>query len=253
MSQNLCYRLAFLLACVALSAANPVMADQVGDLKSKGKLLFADDFNRDDGSSDEDAMGNGWTSNSPWRADGQKQAFLDDGSIRIVTAPGAGHAVTIFHDIEPAFQDCVASFRYRMNEPADTLSFDFNDPKCKTVHSGHLVIVKLSRKAIQIQDSKTGTMNLEVREKFKDTPQSPGKKRLMAATQVSIPFESRLGQWYDVAIRTQGDLLTLFVDGKEMGELRSPGISHPTKRKLNIGAKTTSPDFDDLQVHSLDQ
>ena len=70
-------------------ASNPMLT---------AKLLFTDTFNRADGSETEDALGNGWTTNSVWRADGDKQTFLEDGHLTITRLEKANHAVSVKHD-----------------------------------------------------------------------------------------------------------------------------------------------------------
>ncbi|MDG2169893.1 MAG: hypothetical protein P8L44_18440 [Opitutales bacterium] len=55
----------------------------VGVSSLTAELVFTDSFERPDGSSTEDAAGNGWTTNSAWRADGKKQVFLNNGVLEI--------------------------------------------------------------------------------------------------------------------------------------------------------------------------
>lgn len=234
---------------LALIVATPLLADETALLEARGKLLFADDFNRDDGSSVTDAPGNGWTSNSVWRAEGRKQVFLTDGTLRIATTPGASHGATMFHDISPAFGDGVIQLRFRMAAD-EAFILDFNDPKCNTVHSGHLVKVSVSRNGIVLKDSKTGDQNRRIRELREKQELTPEILEALAAKSVTLPCQLADGHWHAMSLITQSDVLSVNIDGKDIGQLKSEGIAHPTKRKICIGAKK-SPELDDFKVWML--
>lgn len=241
-----------LIPFFALSAAllSPSYADDSALLEKSGTLLFADDFEREDGSTGKDALGKGWTSNSPWRANDQKQAFINDGVLHVVTVKDAGHAAVLFQELSPAFRDGAIRLKFRA-EAGESFAIEFNDPQCKTVHSGHIAGIKFDEKSITLFDSKTGGMDIELREKRKASPKDAALRKLLASKSKRVPFSDSPGQWHDLILLTTGDTMRVSVDGKVIGEFQSEGFSHATKRKINW-TSLNSPDFDEIEVWSLD-
>jgi hypothetical protein len=107
--------------------------DDTALLKAHGTLLLDDDFNRDEPAPDKESIGNGWTTNSAWRAKGHKQVDLADGAMHVAKHAEADHGVAIFHDV--AFQDGAVELRFKLGE-GDDLGLDFVDRDLKTVHAG---------------------------------------------------------------------------------------------------------------------
>ncbi len=242
-----------LIPVLALSAAlfSPCHADDRALLKESGTLIFSDDFEREDGSTEKDAVGKGWTSNSPWRADDQKQAFIEDGVLHVITVKDAGHTAVLFQELSPAFQDGAIRLKFRA-EAGESFAIEFNDPKCKTVHSGHIAGIKFDEKSITLFDSKTGGMDLELREKRKANPKDKALNKLIASKSKRFSFSVEPDQWHDLVIVTVGDLMRVSVDGKPVGEFQSEGFAHATKQKINWTC-LNSPDFDEIEVWSLDR
>ncbi|MDF1738606.1 MAG: hypothetical protein P1U86_05565 [Verrucomicrobiales bacterium] len=241
-----------LIPFLALSAAllPPCYADDAALLEKSGTLLFADDFERKDGSLEKDALGKGWTSNSPWRADDQKQAFIEEGALHVVTVEDAGHAAVLFQSLSPAFRDGAIRLKLRA-EAGESFAIEFNDPECKSVHSGHIAGIRMDDKSITLFDSKTGGMDLELREKRKANPKDKELKKLLASKSKRFPFTSTSDHWHDLLVVTVGDLMRVSVDGKVIGEFQSEGFAHATKQKINW-TSLNSPDFDEIEIWSLD-
>ena len=51
--------------------------------EERGRLIFEDNFNRNELQEDKEEVGNGWSTNSASRAGGHKQADLRDGTLHI--------------------------------------------------------------------------------------------------------------------------------------------------------------------------
>ena len=235
---------------ISVSLFSPCHADDRALLEKSGTLVFSDDFEREDGSSEKDAVGKGWTSNSPWRADDQKQAFIVDGALHVITVEDAGHAAVLFQNLTPAFQDGAIRLKFRA-EAGESFSIEFNDPTCKTVHSGHIAGIRFDEKSITLFDSKTGGMDLELREKRKANPKDKALKKLLANKSKRFPFSVADHDWHDLLVVTVGDLMRVSVDGKVVGEFRSKDFAHATKQKINW-TSLNSPDFDEIEIWSLD-
>ena len=225
-------------------------ADDSTLLETQGTLVFSDDFEREDGSDRKDALGKGWTSNSPWRANDQKQAFITEGVLHVITVEDAGHAAVLFQELSPAFQDGAIRLKFRA-EAGESFSIEFNDPKCKAVHSGHIAGIKFDDKSITLIDAKTGGMDKALRDKRKANPKDKELNQLIASKSKRFSFSSKKNQWHDLLMVTVADSMRVSVDGKVVGEFQSEGFAHATKQKINW-TSLNSPDFDEIEIWSLD-
>jgi hypothetical protein len=228
------------------SVANGYSAHHAAD---SGQFLFSDDFNRADASSDKDGLGREWGTNSDRRASGKKQAILRHGSFQLITAPGADHNAVAFHPIAPAFGDGVISIRFRMRA-GEFFAVDFNNPECETVHSGHIINVAFRANGVTIRDSKTGTMDLNIRAEIKAGRKTPEITALLKNKSITLPAKLDDDSWHTAIMQKQGDILRVRLDGETLGQLQSPGIAHDSINKVSISAKR-SPLLDDLKVKSL--
>lgn len=209
-----------------------------------GTLLFADDFERDESTPDEEEIGNGWTSNSAWRAKGHKQVDLADGAMHVTRHPEADHGVAIFHDV--AFADGAVQLRFKLG-PGDDLGLDFVDRELKTVHAGHLCMARITLNRITLTDSKTGHMNLAIRERRLAGEKSPELTALVASKNTSFPLDLAADRWHTLLVVVEGDVMQATVDGQFIGQFQSEGIAHPTKRMITL-AVNKSAWVDDVSV-----
>lgn len=233
------------LVAFSLFALPPVFA--AADL---GKIIFQDDFARNESQETTDEPGNGWTTNSKARAKGHKQVDLRDGAMYIYIHAEADHAVSVAH--AAAFTNGAVSLRFRLDDAQDSLGLDFADLECKEVHAGHLFAARVNAKQIVMQDLKTGNMRLDIQE----TRQA--KKKLTAeqeqalkGKQKMVPHAVAIGQWHDLLVKINGDELSVTLDGKAMGSFKSPGIAHPTKKTLRLAVPRNAV-VDDLKVYQKD-
>lgn len=218
-----------------------------------GHVLLDEHFDRQDGSASADAIGNGWSSNSARRADGRKQAFLNNGRLTLKTAQGADHGVVIFQELPAPFQHGVVQVRFVAAE-GTAFAVDLNDPMCKTVHSGHIANIAVTRRGLTIKDSKTGAMNLEHRRQLKAGTATAALKKQIAKTIQTVPLAFESGTAHLLTIVKCEDCLQVFVDGQRRASFRSPGFRHPTIRKISISVPSLaqrSPPLDRVTVRSL--
>ena len=66
----------------------------------RGKLIFQDDFERNESQEKMDEVGNGWGTNSKTRAGGHKQVDLKDGEMHIFIHETADHGVSVTQPAE---------------------------------------------------------------------------------------------------------------------------------------------------------
>lgn len=207
-------------------------------------LLFSDDFAREEKTPGKEDIGNGWTSNSGWRAKGNQQVDLIDGVMHVTKHAEADHGVAIFHDV--AFQDGSVELRFKLGE-GDDLGVDFVDRELKTVHAGHLCIARVTNKNLQITDSKTGGMNNEIRDRRQKGDKSPELAALLKTKTKAFKLNLKPNDWHTLHITVSGDTMSVKIDGQAAGSFSSEGIAHPTKRMITL-AVNKSAQVDDVKV-----
>ena len=210
-------------------------------------LLFSDDFSRDEATPGKEDIGNGWTSNSAWRAKGHQQVDLIDGVMHVTKHAEADHGVAIFHNVE--FQDGIVELKFKLGE-GDDLGVDFVDRELKTVHAGHLCIARVTNKAVTLTDSKTGGMNNEIRERREKGDKSPELAALLKTKTKSFKLDLKPNEWHTMKIKIVGDQMNVRIDDQETGSFSSEGIAHPTKRMITL-AVNKSADVDEVKVSKL--
>ncbi|NNC88521.1 MAG: hypothetical protein HKN82_08710 [Akkermansiaceae bacterium] len=196
-----------------------------------GALLLEDDFEREEPDPAKESVGNGWGTNSKSRAKGRKQVDLDGGAMHITRAAVADHGVSVHHDV--AFRDAVIRLRFKLG-PEDDLGINIADMGEKSVHAGHICMARIRPTNVEITDLKTGRMKLEIREARQAKKETPEMKKLIAAKAKRFPVDLATGEWHHLEVRIEGDMMRVAIDGKTVGDLRSPGIGHPTKRRLRL-------------------
>lgn len=216
-----------------------------------GRLIFQDDFARNESQEKTDEPGNGWTTNSKARAKGQKQVDLRDGALHISISAEADHAVSVVHAAE--FTDGTVALRVKLEDARDSLGLDFADLQCQEVHAGHLYAVRLTPKQVVLQDLKTGNMRLDIQtaRKAKQTL-SAEQQAALKGKQHTVAHGLAVGQWHDVLVKVAGDELSVSVDGKALGSFKSPGFAHPTKRLLRLAVPRNAV-VDDVKIWRADR
>tara|TARA_R110000850_G_scaffold91867_6_gene195329 strand:- start:1539 stop:2261 length:723 start_codon:yes stop_codon:yes gene_type:complete len=222
-------------------------SDDAALVKQSGTLLFEDDFERDEPTPNKEDIGGGWTSNSEWRAAGMKQVDLRDGAMHVVRVPEADHGVAIFHDV--AFQDGAVQLKFKLKE-GEGLGLDFVDRSCKEVHAGHLCMATVSLKQIGLKDSKTGSMNNEIRDRRKAGDKSPELAALLKAKTKSFPLDLAADEWHTLLVVVEGDVMRTTVNGKAVGEFKSEGMAHPVKSMITLAVGKAAA-VDEVKVWKL--
>jgi hypothetical protein len=212
-----------------------------------GKVIFEDDFNRNESQEKTDEPGNGWGTNSKARAMGDKQVDLKEGAMRIYISPRANHAVSVTHPLE--FTDGAVTLRFMLEDAKDSLGLDFADAQCKEVHAGHLCLARVDSKQVQLVDHKTGGMRNDIREaRTEKKPLSEEQKKALVGKSKNFPHATEVGKWHELQVKIEGDELSVAIDGKAVASLRSPGIAHPTKRMLRFSVPRNAV-VDDVKIY----
>jgi hypothetical protein len=83
----------------------------------------------------------------------------------------------------------------------------------------------------------------------KDPTKKEKRAKLLAGRSITYPIAPLdLEQWHTFAVETVGDTMRLSIDGQPAGYLKSPGIAHETKSKVEFGCVGKDGLFDDLKI-----
>ena len=236
---------AILFAIFTLAPWATFAADDTDRAKQEtGTLLFEDDFQRDEPTPDKEDIGGGWSSNSAWRAKGHKQVDLEGGAMHVTRHAEADHGVAIFH--QAAFADGVVEMKFKLG-PDDDLGLDFVDRDLKTVHAGHLCMARVTLKNLRLTDSKTGHMDNAIRERRLAGEKSAELTKLLQSKSATFPLKLEADEWHTLRVVVSGDEMQAMIDGRLVGEFKSEGIAHPTKKMITL-AVNKSAWIDDVKV-----
>ena len=233
-------KLIYTLICLIPISLFPTAAAE--DLS--GTVILEDDFDRTEKEPAKEQIGNGWSTNSRTRAKGTKQVDLVDGAMLITRAAVADHGVSVTHEV--AFRDATIRLRFKLGEK-DDLGINIADMQEKSVHAGHICVARIRPGRVQITDLKTGPMDLKTRQRrLADSLTADDKKRIRN-TQKTFKTDLTADKWHKLEVKIDGDVMSVAINGREIGKFQSPGIAHPTKSRLRLAVNKTAW-VDDVKV-----
>jgi hypothetical protein len=129
------------------------------------------------------------------------------------------------------------------------MDVEFDDRAFTGSHYGHLCRAQIYLDKVRILDERDGTQSNKLIELRKDAAKNKDEiNKLIAAHTAQFPAALEAGKTYDVVVETVGDEMRVTIDGKPSGFLKSPGIGHPTKSKIELGVMGKSGYFTDIKV-----
>lgn len=229
-------------ASVAVVAAE-LPAVPAASIAVKKELLFADDF---EGAEPAKV----WHKVVP--AFAVQSGVLRGTQIRDQNVPAANGkpAVTAHaavHGLEIPTKDSVVEVKIRF-DGASMIDVEFDDRKYTGAHYGHICRAQVRLNGVTLVDERDGTMRNDVYEMSKDISKKAERDKLLAGRRVTYPANLQPGKWYVLVVETVGDTMRVTLDGKPAGYLKSSGIAHATKSKIELGVAGKDGCFDDLQV-----
>jgi hypothetical protein len=66
-----------------------------------------------------------------------------------------------------------------------------------------------------------------------------------------IPTKVSLNDWHTLVVTTQGDTISVSIDGKEVGSFASPGIAHDTKSLVSLTTNPVDVEYDDFSLSGV--
>ena len=210
-------------------------------IAKKQELLLADDFERAE-------LGKAWGQVVPTYT-------LENGSLKgtqtRVNMPAAdgkpgviGHAAVIGTDTPT--KDSIIEFKFRF-AGATALSAEFDDRKYTGSHYGHICRVVITPKNVTLRDERDGSMRNDIYE-MKDPAQKAERNKLLEGRSATFPVEFELDKWHNLVLETIGDTMRATLDGKPVAFLKSSGIAHATKSKVEFGCAGQDGYFDDIKI-----
>jgi hypothetical protein len=213
-------------------------------LAQKKELLFSDDFSGTEHDKrwhrvvDTFAFENGALKGTQTR---EKDMPSVDGKSVI-----KAHAAV--YGLELPTKNSVVECKIRF-EGATMIDVEFDDRAFTGSHYGHLCRAQIRLDKVVLLDERDGTQSNALIELRKDPVANKAEiSRLLAIHSASYPAKFEVGKWYTLVVETVGDEMRVTMDGKPVGYLKSAGIGHATKSKIELGVGGKDGWFDDIKV-----
>jgi hypothetical protein len=242
MNLRLAFALSVLLAATATTAAE-LPAIPAGSIAQKKGLLFSDDF---EGAEPAKV----WHRVVPTfvvEKGALKGTQTRDQNIPAADGKAAVTAHAAVHGLEIPTRDSVVEVRIRF-EGAAMIDVEFDDRAYKGAHYGHICRAQVRLDGVTLIDERDGPMRNDIYAMSKDPAKKAERTKLLAGRRVVYPAKLEAGRWYALVVETVGDTMRVTLDGKPAGFLKSSGIGHATKSKIELGVAGKDGFFDDLKV-----
>jgi hypothetical protein len=231
----------FLFPAAVIAADLPAIPAQ--SIAVKKELLFSDDFEGAE-------PANVWHKVVPTFV--VEKGVLKGTQTRDKDVPAAegkpaikAHAAV--HGLEIPTRDSVVEVKIRF-EGASMIDVEFDDRKFTGSHYGHICRAQVRLNGVTLIDERDGGMRNDIYEMKKDPAKKAEVAKLLAGRSVTYPAKLESGKWYTLVVETVGDEMRATLDGKPAGYLKSSGIAHATKSKIELGVAGKSGLFDDIKV-----
>jgi hypothetical protein len=231
-----------LITTAAFAADLPAIP--AGSIARKTKLLFSDDF---EGAEPAKV----WHPVVPTFAverGALKGTQTRDQNLPAADGKPAIQAHAAVHGLEIPTKDSVVECKIRF-EGASMIDVEFDDRKFTGSHYGHLCRAQVRLDKVTILDERDGSQSNALIELRKDAAGNKAEiSKLLAAHSATFPARLEAGKWYALVVETVGDTMRVTIDGKPAAFLKSAGIGHATKSKIELGVGGKDGFFDDIKV-----
>ena len=133
-------------------------------------------------------------------------------------------------------------------EGATMIDVEFNDRKYTGSHYGHICRAQVRLTGVTLIDERDGGMKNDIYELKKDPAKKAEVAKLLVGRSATYPVKLETEKWYTLVVETVGDEMRVTIDGKPAGYLKSSGIAHATKSKIELGVAGKDGYFDDIKV-----
>lgn len=227
-----------ILACAADRANVPTEP-----LAEKRALLFTDDFEGEKRPAE-------WHRVVPTFVFEQgllKGIQTRDKDVPAADGKPADKAHAAVHGLEIPTRDSIVEVKIRF-DGATMIDVEFDDRKYTGAHYGHICRAQVRLNGVTLIDERDGGMRNDIYEMKKDPDKKTEVAKLVAGRSVTYPTKLETGRWYTLVVETVGDQMRVTIDGQAAGYLKSSGIAHATKSKIELGVAGKDGCFDDIKV-----
>ena len=151
------------------------------------------------------------------------------------------------HGLEIPTKDSIVEVRIKFGG-ATMIDVEFDDRKYTGCHYGHICRAQVRLDKVTIVDEKDGSMRNDIYEMKKDPTKKAEVAKLLVGKSASFPVKLEKDTWYTFTVETVGEEMRALIDGKPVGYLKSSGIGHPTKSKIELGVAGKDGFYDDIKV-----
>ncbi len=241
MNMRLLLALSFLVTSAAFAADLPSIP--AAAIAKKKELLFAEDFQ-------------GSTPDKVWHRvvptfvvenGALKGTQTRDKNIPAADGKPAVTAHAAVHGLEIPTKDSVVECRIKF-AGATMIDVEFDDRKYTGAHYGHLCRAQVRLTGVTLIDERDGTMRNDIYAMNKQPEKKAERAALLKGRTVTYPAKLEAGKWYALVVETVGDEMRVTLDGQPAGYLKSSGIAHATKSKIELGVAGKDGFIDDLKV-----
>ncbi|MEI6871057.1 MAG: hypothetical protein WCL08_02130 [Verrucomicrobiota bacterium] len=233
--------LPFVCSSVAFAVDLPAVPEQ--PIAKKKELLFSDDFQ----GAEPAAV---WHKVVPTFvvADGVlKGTQTRDVDVPAADGKPAVKAHAAVHGLEIPTKDSVVEVKIRL-EGASMIDVEFDDRAYKGAHYGHICRAQVRLNGVTIIDERDGGMRNEIRDMASDPTKKEERAKLLEGRSATFPVKFEPNKWYTLQVETVADAMRVSVDGQAVAYLKSSGIGHETKSKIEFGVAGKDGLLDDLKV-----
>jgi hypothetical protein len=236
------------LPCVAFALLSVAAADDPpripdASIAEKKELLFSDDFQGAD-------PARVWHKVVPTfvvENGTLKGTQTRDQDVPAADGKPAVKAHAAVHGLEIPTKDSVVEVRIKF-EGATMMDVEFDDRKYTGSHYGHLCRAQVRLDRVTVIDERDGGMRNDIYEMKKDPEKKADVAKLLVGRSATYPIKLEKGSWYTLVVETVGEEMRVSIDGKPAGYLKSSGIAHATKSKIELGVAGKDGFFDDIKV-----
>ncbi len=203
------------------------------------RTIFSDDFSAE-------GFGKAWGH--------YKSSSVVKGGVLVgITAPTSDHSAVDNIKIEGE-RDLQVSVKFRfVSDKAKSFNVWFDDKNYKGSHAGHICQATISPTGVNVADAKTGGFNLEggLYDRKKANQLTEEEKKMLAAKAQKFPAKLALQEWHTLVVQTQGDEISVTIDGKAIGSFKSAGINHDTKSLISLTTNPVDVEYDDFSIKGV--
>jgi len=203
------------------------------------RVIFSDDFSAE-------GFGKAW-------GHYKSSSVVKDGMLIGITAPTSDHSAV--DNIKfTGEKDLQVSVKFRfVSDKAKSFNVWFDDKNYKGSHAGHICQASISPAGVNLADAKTGGFDLSngLYDRKKANQLTDDEKKMLAGKQKRIPAKISLNEWHTLVVTTQGDTISVSIDGKDVGSFQSAGVAHDTKSLVSLTTNPVDVHYDDFSIKGV--